>query len=571
MYCVPTNERHSHRKTKRFGFESIQKENYSEDIPMVTESHEENTPLLGSDSEQNLSSFPTIVNNIPEDVEFSNVVRKALHAIEHGVYPERIYQGSSGSYFVKDIDNNKIGVFKPKDEEPYGHLNPKWTKWMHKHCCPCCFGRSCLVPNQGYISEAGASLVDERLKLNIVPKTKVVRLVSESFNYSAVDRAKSRTKQHVASRFPELGRHFHRLGLPPKIGSFQLFVDSCRDADYWLRRFDNESLPKPTADELQLQFEKLVVLDYVIRNTDRGNDNWLIRYEVSELSENTHEDFHAEWGVVKMPQIQVFAIDNGLAFPVKHPNEWRAYPFHWAWLPIAKRPFSETIKELVLPLLSDTHFVNSLVQELNDLFKIDPGFDQSTFEKQMSVLRGQIINLVAALRDSKSPYELVRMPVLTLERHVQKRGRPRWPHQRLAAGLAQQRVSQQLQRERNDASTRHETHRTSPGMFICSAPTSPTTSASDLDPRNVSPSCLSAGDLAVNDNDTMGDSTFDESLHRGLVALPVSNTKTVQRGSSSADQPGTSHSALSLQGGDTGEREERYNLRYYKKPMFNWF
>ena len=66
-----------------------------------------------------------------------------------------------------------ISVFKPKDEEPYGQLNPKWTKWMHKICCPCCFGRSCLVPNQGYLSEAGASIVDEKLVLDIVPKTKV--------------------------------------------------------------------------------------------------------------------------------------------------------------------------------------------------------------------------------------------------------------------------------------------------------------------------------------------------------------------------------------------------------------
>ena len=21
-------------------------------------------------------------------------------------------------------------------EEPYGRLNPKWTKWMHRMCCP---------------------------------------------------------------------------------------------------------------------------------------------------------------------------------------------------------------------------------------------------------------------------------------------------------------------------------------------------------------------------------------------------------------------------------------------------
>lgn len=44
---------------------------------------------------------------------------------------------------------------------------------MHKLCCPCCFGRECLIPNQGYLSEAGASLVDHKLGLKIVPKTKV--------------------------------------------------------------------------------------------------------------------------------------------------------------------------------------------------------------------------------------------------------------------------------------------------------------------------------------------------------------------------------------------------------------
>ena len=100
-------------------------------------------------------------------------MRQAEQAIESGLYPERIYQGSSGSYFVKNTEGTTIGVFKPKDEEPYGRLNPKWTKWMHRLCCPCCFGRSCLCPNQGYMSEAGASLVDSKLELNVVPKTKV--------------------------------------------------------------------------------------------------------------------------------------------------------------------------------------------------------------------------------------------------------------------------------------------------------------------------------------------------------------------------------------------------------------
>ena len=56
-------------------------------------------------------------------------------------------------------------------------LNPKWTKWMHKIFCPFCFGRGCLVPNQGYLSEAGAWIVDRKLQLNIVPKTRVLLLL----------------------------------------------------------------------------------------------------------------------------------------------------------------------------------------------------------------------------------------------------------------------------------------------------------------------------------------------------------------------------------------------------------
>lgn len=32
-----------------------------------------------------------------------------------------------------------------------------------------------------------------------------------------------------------------------------------------------------------MQFERLVVLDYIIRNTDRGNDNWLIKYDQPKI------------------------------------------------------------------------------------------------------------------------------------------------------------------------------------------------------------------------------------------------------------------------------------------------
>lgn len=65
---------------------------------------------------------------------------------------------------------------------------------------------------------------------------------------------------------------------------------------------------------------------------------------------------------LQLPEIGIAAIDNGLAFPYKHPDSWRAYPYHWAWLPQAKVPFSKQIKDLVLPLLSDMNFVQVRVQ-----------------------------------------------------------------------------------------------------------------------------------------------------------------------------------------------------------------
>lgn len=401
----------------------------------------EQSPLLNRTMDSDSDTIHPQTTVI-DDPEFKTVYRSAEEAIYLGILPERIYQGSSGSYFVKDKTKKIIGVFKPKNEEPYGHLNPKWTKWMHKTCCPCCFGRSCLMPNQGYLSEAGASLVDEKFELDIVPKTKVVSLVSETFNYTAIVKAKARSKKFATERFPDsLGKHM-RAGLPPKIGSFQLFVEGFKDAEFYLRTFEVESPPEETMKEFQFMFEKLVVLDYIIRNTDRGNDNWLIKYENTPIVERTTcvecdqsdcqdpddtEKHSEDWNVVAVPRINIAAIDNGLAFPFKHPDSWRAYPYHWIWLPYAKIPFSDRIKESILPKLSDMNFVEDLVADLFDLFREDKGFDRNHFERQMSVMRGQILNLAQAIREGKSPAQLVQMPSVYVQRRRgadSKDGRP---------------------------------------------------------------------------------------------------------------------------------------------------
>lgn len=156
--------------------------------------------------------------------------------------------------------------------------------------------------------------------------------------------------------------------------SFQFFVNGYKDADFWLRRFESEPLPESLNKDFQRQFERLVVLDYIIRNTDRGNDNWMIKYVSSATSSppsaGTSRGGATAKNKIAVPSISIAAIDNGLAFPFKHPDSWRAYPYHWAWLPQAKVPFSQELRDHVLPSLSSADFVDSLCEELRELFMV---------------------------------------------------------------------------------------------------------------------------------------------------------------------------------------------------------
>ena len=52
-----------------------------------------------------------------------------------------------------------------------------------------------------------------------------------------------------------------------QLGSFQLFVDGYKDAEFHLRKFEVEPLPAATNKDFLIQFQKLVCLDYIIRNT----------------------------------------------------------------------------------------------------------------------------------------------------------------------------------------------------------------------------------------------------------------------------------------------------------------
>lgn len=261
-----------------------------------------------------------------------------------------------------------------------------------------------LIPNLSYVSEAAAYVLDCQLRTHLVPHTDVVWLSSKSFHYPFWDRRKfSRGKR----------------SLPEKPGSFQVFLKGFKDANVFLRehpwpdqywsgfrangshkrrrkRWTDNCRPSSAVsaddadsvdddddarDENTLspdhfvwtenlkqsfreELEKLVILDYIMRNTDRGLDNWMIKVDwetgqVRIASDAMHvnmEPGETEDGPrpvdasrmplpasrashpyrsqkpmaasnnrtpAREPVMSVGAIDNSLSWPWKHPDGWR--------------------------------------------------------------------------------------------------------------------------------------------------------------------------------------------------------------------------------------------------------
>lgn len=61
-------------------------------------------------------------------------------------------------------------------------------------------GRPCLIAGFSAMSEAGASLLDDRLNLGLVPATRLVNISSPSFHYEYKDRM---AYEHHGQELPE--------------------------------------------------------------------------------------------------------------------------------------------------------------------------------------------------------------------------------------------------------------------------------------------------------------------------------------------------------------------------------
>ena len=97
----------------------------------------------------------------------------------------------------------------------------------------------------------------------------------------------------------------------------------------------------------------------------------------------------------------------------------RSYPYGWAFLPISQIPFSAETR-LILPLLTSNSWWIETFKGLEQLFRIDPDFDEKMWKNQKAVMRGQGYNLIEVLNRSVlntvdgSPSSLVKRPVVSV-------------------------------------------------------------------------------------------------------------------------------------------------------------
>jgi hypothetical protein len=251
-------------------------------------------------------------------------------------------------------------------------------------------------------------VLDRQLQTHLVPYTDVVWLSSKSFHYPYWDRRSFQKKKKP---------------LPAKPGSFQVFLKGFKDANVFLRenpwpdqywagfrsndanrqkkkRWADNCRPSASApaddaassdeerddgredlppgankfvwtEQLKQSFreelEKLVILDYIMRNTDRGLDNWMVKVDwetntvslaadpiqinMEPVTEEDEEDINvrpidasemppqptrASYPYKRQnpmkassprrknePNMSLGAIDNSLSWPWKHPDAWR--------------------------------------------------------------------------------------------------------------------------------------------------------------------------------------------------------------------------------------------------------
>jgi len=144
----------------------------------------QHVPELIAFQEDKISTKKFWVNSLQDDLssEAFNLIRDIEEGFEAGYEPELCEEGINGTYFLKDKNGNKIGVFKPQDEEGNSPQNPKKNGEDSEKELDSSKG---IMPGDAALREVAAFLLDSS-KFHGVPLTFMAKISHPSFSNQTV-------------------------------------------------------------------------------------------------------------------------------------------------------------------------------------------------------------------------------------------------------------------------------------------------------------------------------------------------------------------------------------------------
>jgi len=168
-----------------------------------------------------------------------DLVMRASSGLAEGLAPQLALDGTGGTYFLRSRKGRKVAVFKPENEEPFALENPRGFAGRQGQVGL----RDGILSGEAASREAAAYCLDQSGFFG-VPCSVMAEASSASFCHVV-------TKEHA-----------------PKSGSLQQFVE-----------FDETASDVSPSKYSVAMVHRIVILDLHIVNTDRNDQNILVRYD----------------------------------------------------------------------------------------------------------------------------------------------------------------------------------------------------------------------------------------------------------------------------------------------------
>ena len=286
--------------------------------------------------------------------KITGVIKEIKKGMDFGLAPQLVFDGTSGTYFMRDQDKNTVAVFKPIDEEAFAPNNP-WG-YIGEFGQPSL--RNGVRSGEGVIREVASFLMDHH-HFSWVPPTIFAEAMHPSFKFSSNDETDLTSSDSNTSQYknvisslvePTLSEHSsastavtqgsqkNDSKIKMKYGSLQYFVR----ADDMASNFSSSLF---SVDEVH----KIAILDLRIMNLDRNDGNLLVKKEWRKTKNKTTTKY------------SLIPIDHAMSIPDS--LEVYSYDICWMEWDQIEEPFSS----------SSLKYINSL-DVLKDIKMLDNTF-----------------------------------------------------------------------------------------------------------------------------------------------------------------------------------------------------